>query len=166
MTPFTRSPLETRIKGPAHCDTVWINDEYTVFARQLDPLGEGIPPMIHLSIKRNDREPIHDWRVLQEIKNELVGAEAEAVELYPAESRLVDTANQYHLWCLPPGQTYGFGFHDGRIVSSDPDFEEKRDEALSRLGLDKGVVRDAKQREHVSRALPAQGKIVFYEEVR
>jgi len=28
----------------------------------------------------------------------IVGEEHEAFEVYPAESRLVDTANQYHLW--------------------------------------------------------------------
>lgn len=55
-------------------------------------------PMIHLSIKRIDRETIHDWRDLQRIKNELVGPENEGVEIYPAESRKVDTANQYHIW--------------------------------------------------------------------
>ena len=28
----------------------------------------------------------------------IVGEEHEGFEVYPAESRLVDTANQYHLW--------------------------------------------------------------------
>lgn len=53
---------------------------------------------LHLSIKRRDKQPIHDWRHLQQIKNMLIGMEHEGVELYPAESRLVDEANQYHLW--------------------------------------------------------------------
>lgn len=57
-----------------------------------------MPPVIHLSIKRLDREPITDWRHKQEIKNMIVGPEFEGVELFPAESRCVDTANQYHLW--------------------------------------------------------------------
>jgi hypothetical protein len=35
---------------------------------------------------------------MQKIKNLIVGPENEGVELFPAESRLVDTANQYHLW--------------------------------------------------------------------
>jgi hypothetical protein len=39
-----------------------------------------------------------DWRDLQAIKNQLCGDEAEAIQLFPAESRVVDTANQYHLW--------------------------------------------------------------------
>jgi hypothetical protein len=57
-----------------------------------------MPPVIHLSIKRVDREPVTDWRHKQEIKNMVVGPEFEGIELFPAESRCVDTANQYHLW--------------------------------------------------------------------
>lgn len=71
---------------------VWMNDTYQVAKY---PENEGT---IHLSIKRIDREPVTDWRDKQAIKNQLVGKEHEAVELYPAESRVVDTANQYHLW--------------------------------------------------------------------
>lgn len=69
----------------------WRNDVY-----QVAVFDDG--EIIHLSIKRNDRNPIHDWRDLQEIKNMLVGPENEAIELYPAESRRVDSANQYHLF--------------------------------------------------------------------
>lgn len=51
-----------------------------------------------LSIKRNDQRAVLDWRHLQQIKTELVGAENEAVQLFPAESRVMDTANQFHLF--------------------------------------------------------------------
>lgn len=92
---------------------VFQNNQYTVFWRE-----HGFNPLfgrcIHLSIKRNDRAPVHDWRDLQRIKNEIVGAEAEAVELYPAESRLVDGANQYHLWCFP-GYRFPFGFQERMV---------------------------------------------------
>lgn len=54
----------------------------------------------HLSIKRHDKAPIMDWRDLQDIKNKLVGKEHEAIQLFPAESRCVDSANQYHLWAF------------------------------------------------------------------
>jgi hypothetical protein len=91
-------------------DTVFQSEcgTYQVAVRQT-------PPFTHLSIKRRDREPIGDWRVMQEIKNAIVGPEREAAELYPAESRLVDTANQYHLWVLPEGDRFSFGF-DSRFV--------------------------------------------------
>lgn len=75
--------------------------------------------IVHLSIKRNDRAPIHDWRDLQEIKNQLVGAENEAIEIYPAESKRVDSANQYHLWVFKdPTYRIPIGFQT-RLVSED-----------------------------------------------
>lgn len=76
--------------------------------------------MVHLSIKRIDRGTIHDWRDLQQIKNALVGPECEAFEMYPAESRLVDSANQYHLWCFKdPEVRIPCGFAE-RLVDSTP----------------------------------------------
>jgi hypothetical protein len=41
--------------------------------------------------------PIHNWRHLQQIKNDICGEESEALELYPAMSRIVDTVNQGRL---------------------------------------------------------------------
>lgn len=96
-------------------ETVWLNNTYQVHKRPFD--SEHWPNMIHLSVKRIDRRPIHDWRELQEIKNRLVGPEHEAVELYPAESRRVDTANQYHLFVLDdPAVRFPFGFADRLVL--------------------------------------------------
>jgi len=71
----------------------------------------GDPWLVPLAIMRLDGQAIHDWRELQRIKNEIVGDEIEAVELYPAESRLLDTANWYWLWCFAGGGRIPFGFH-------------------------------------------------------
>lgn len=92
------------------------NNQYTVTVKDLEGGAH------YLTIKRNDRHWKHDWRHLQRIKNELLGPEVEAVELYPAESRLVDEANQYHLWALPEGERFPFGFTD-RSVRMDSDEE-------------------------------------------
>jgi hypothetical protein len=98
---------------------LWKNDRYQVAVRHMDGGGEDAVPMVMLSIKRVDRQPVHDWRDLQAIKNQLVGPECEAVELYPAESRRVDTANQYFLWCvLDPTFRFPWGFNQ-RLVSSE-----------------------------------------------
>lgn len=47
---------------------------------------------------------IHDgsinWDQLQEIKNQVWGRDARAVELYPAECDVVNTLNCRHLWRL------------------------------------------------------------------
>lgn len=81
---------------------------------------EGQVAVVHLSIRRVDRAPARDWRDLQRIKNQLVGPECEGIELYPAESRLLDSANQFHLWVAKdPGWRFPFGYFDGRIVSSE-----------------------------------------------
>ena len=72
---------------------------------------------IHLSIKNYERSIFLSWQMKQWIKNDIVGEEVEAVELFPAESRLVNGANQYHLWCFDKG-VMRFGF-PARMVSSE-----------------------------------------------
>lgn len=96
--------------------SVWLNSRYQVliFSVEAPSVPGGL--MEHLSIKRLDQETIHDWREMQRIKNELCGPNRERVEIYPAEQRLVDTSNQYHLWVLPEGVEFPFGFA-GRAVS-------------------------------------------------
>jgi hypothetical protein len=105
-----------RVAEDERSKEIWKNDIYQVSIRRNKI--QDWPDIIHLSIKRIDKETIHDWRELQEIKNLLVGPEAEAVELYPAESRLVDSANQYHLWCIEAPNKFPFGFHGVRLVSN------------------------------------------------
>lgn len=87
---------------------VWINDTYQVQTRDC---GDNL---IHINIRRRDGGPIlRDWRHFQQIKNELVGPECEAIELYPAESRLVDTSNKYHLWAIKdPTFRFPIGMED------------------------------------------------------
>jgi hypothetical protein len=79
------------------------------------------PAMTHLSIKRRDKKVIHDWRDLQQIKNMILGPEYEAVELYPAESRKVDSANQFHLFALADGKDrFPFGYRERLVTSESP----------------------------------------------
>ena len=97
---------------------LYTNDKYQVALRRhrMDaPEAENPLIVSHLSIKRIDKKAQRDWRDFQEIKNQLLGKEVEAVELYPAESRKVDAANQYHLWALPEGQQWPIGFTEGLI---------------------------------------------------
>lgn len=84
------------------------------------PGRNGWLDMLHLNIRRADREAFHDWRELQTIKNILIGKEHEAVELYPAESRLTDTANNYHLWVLSdPKARFPFGFVGRAVLTTE-----------------------------------------------
>jgi hypothetical protein len=74
------------------------------------------PPVLQLSIKRRDRSPVRRWRDLQRIKNECAGPLTEGCELFPSESRLVDTSNQFHIWCLPAGLRFPFGYRDRPVM--------------------------------------------------
>lgn len=98
-------------------DGVWFNDVYQVIEQRFES------GLTHLSIKRNDRHIIRDWRHLQAIKNEVCGPERVGVEVFPPESKLVDTANEYHMWVLPADHDIPFGF-DESLVSSDYQVKE------------------------------------------
>lgn len=71
---------------------VYINNLYQVNIEFMPEEGA------HLMIRRIDRQPIHNWGHFQQIKNELLGKECEAIEIYPKVSRLVDDKNHYHLF--------------------------------------------------------------------
>ncbi len=90
-----------------HVDEVWVSDRYRCGVRYLEDDRTGA---MHLSIHDHKRSHHRDWRHYQRIKNEVAGAEREAVEIYPAESRLVDSANEFHLWVMPEGEAVPFGF--------------------------------------------------------
>ncbi len=90
--------------------TMYRNSRYNVAVRRY-------PDHFHLAIIMNDHSARHDWRDFQRIKNELLGPDAEAAELYPSEDRLIDTTNTFHLWS-PVGQRFPFGFDNGRQVES------------------------------------------------
>lgn len=93
---------------------VYENDLYRV------EIDTDSPPFIHLDIHRHDHTPCKNWCHFQQIKNELIGPEHEAVEIFPAESRLVDTANQYHLWVhANPCYRLPMGFRE-RFVPPQP----------------------------------------------
>lgn len=83
----------------------WLNDIYQVQVKRDTKSA-------HINIRRRDGRPIfRDWRHFQWIKNQLVGEECEGIELYPAESRLVDTSNKYHIFCITdPTFRFPFGF--------------------------------------------------------
>jgi hypothetical protein len=56
-----------------------------------------------LSITAIDETARHDWREFQQLKNMLIGPEWEAIEVYPAESELLDPSNRFYLWCFRRG---------------------------------------------------------------
>jgi hypothetical protein len=81
-----------------HC---YRNNKYTVMI-DANARIKGISA-IKAMIQRHDDKPIPGhWRQLQNIKNEIFGSEATAIEFYPPESELENVANIYWLWVIPP----------------------------------------------------------------
>jgi hypothetical protein len=68
----------------------------------------------HLMITQHNGNKINDhWATLQQIKNELMGSDRLAVEVYPPTTELTDDMNAYHLWVLPVGFKLPFGLNAG-----------------------------------------------------
>lgn len=96
---------------------VWGNDRYLVHLRRLEPIAEGAPPMVHLSIHDVERSVNRDYRDFMRIKNQLVGEHCWGYECLPDVDHEVDTSNQFHIWVIAePGCHAPWGFFDGRIV--------------------------------------------------
>jgi hypothetical protein len=57
-----------------------------------------IKEITHLRIRRKDMKPIHNWQHIQQIKDDLLGTDTIAIEVYPRKSDIVDYSNSYHLW--------------------------------------------------------------------
>jgi hypothetical protein len=93
------TPLQKEYYKQNPTEQVWGNEKYIVHVRRDIETGffKG-GEMTHLSIRRNDRRAMTDWRDFQWIKNDIVGEQNEGIEIFPAENRLVDGANQFHLW--------------------------------------------------------------------
>lgn len=103
---------------------IFQNSRYEVWIYSHEPNVENAAErasrtVLELSIKRREKTPIRSWRDLQRIKNELCGEEREACEIFPAESRLVDTSNQYNLWVLPTGHKFPFGYQERLVMEGD-----------------------------------------------
>lgn len=84
----------------------WSNDAYWVTENRIKSGGAAFfdRPMVRLGIQRIDQRACNDWRDFQAIKNDVCGTEAEGLQLYPSESRLLDPSNYYLLWVIPKGR--------------------------------------------------------------
>lgn len=84
------------------------NDKYSV---QFYPHQTEWGEVLQLLVRLHTGKPVRSWADMQRIKNELVGEDRTAIEVFPAESDLIDQANCYHLWVLPEGFKIPFGLH-------------------------------------------------------
>ena len=155
--------LEKKMKAEDH--EVYANNRYTVHKETVPPErhGFGDIELTWLSIKANDDSARHDWREFQQIKNELCGTEREAMEIYPAEYRLVDGANQVHLWGFPEGTGIPCGWWD-RIVVEDNSTQFGSQRPFEKGLRPDGVLTEEEFHSKVSAAIRTQNDETFEED--
>lgn len=86
--------------------SLWQNARYIV---SVVPFQCDFGPCMHVVIRSKPGNPEPTWAHKQRIKDELVGRERVAVEVFPATKELVDQADAYHLWVLPEWFRLPFG---------------------------------------------------------
>ncbi len=96
-------PLDTFSEEGDYIDecTAFVNSRYCVLIRDV-PAQAACPVLWHVMIQRRDGQPVgpERYRDFMRVRDELIGDEHEAVEVYPARSRETDVANVYHLWVM------------------------------------------------------------------
>ena len=95
---------------------IWKNSIFTVNFYN----GSSADDMVHiedlkgkcvwLSLKRNDKTTRIEWFDKMQIVRALLGDDWMGIELYPPQKFMVDTANQYHIICIPPEYVDHFPF--------------------------------------------------------
>lgn len=91
-------PAAEKIIRDGDAPEVWRNDLYQVAVRRFHVAEWANSEVAHLNIRRVDGAAMFDWRHQQRIKNDIVGPECEGLMLFPAEERLVDSSNKYHVF--------------------------------------------------------------------
>jgi hypothetical protein len=106
----------------------WANDIYNVAVRRWshDLVFGTRGGTIQIGIDSHDGTARHNWRDFQAIKNQLAGAECEAFELYPAESRLLDPSNYYTIWAFPGLKRIKVGVNERRVLNVDEAWSPQR----------------------------------------
>jgi hypothetical protein len=89
-----------RPRGPRWREDCYVNNRYSV---QLSDRETTWGPVIQLWIRRHDDKMPRSWSDLQRIKNEIIGEDRVAVEVFPENFHVHDSANMAHLWVLPKG---------------------------------------------------------------
>ena len=77
---------EKSLKGDKYHNDIYIVDVYRGHdADDMVLSKEMLGKCTYISIKRHDKDICNDWRDFQQIKNELVGEDIEAIQIYPTK---------------------------------------------------------------------------------
>lgn len=68
-----------------------LGTDYTITYSEIDKY-------IHIRIHRDDSGTVFHWMDIQEIKNQLLGENKIAIQVYPRSDQLVNNGNTCHIW--------------------------------------------------------------------
>lgn len=95
--------------APAGLVGAWLNRTYSV--QHIVHNGLEV-----LMVRRHDGKPDFPWPHLQRIKDQLVGPDREAVQVFPRADEVVDSANMAHIWIVPASERLPYTFENlGRL---------------------------------------------------
>jgi hypothetical protein len=69
----------------------------------LETAVPGLGTIRHLKVWRYNGKDKITWDQLQAVKNECLGPDVVAIEIYPRQDDLVNSTNMRHLWEIPDG---------------------------------------------------------------
>ena len=102
-------------------DRSWLDYDrgYSVCSRMINTKQFGNVEHVTITRIHKDGDPLiamHGemaigWNEKMMIKNELFGEDRFAIEVYPKQDRLIDTADVYHLWVFNKKYDMPFGIH-------------------------------------------------------
>lgn len=110
--PFQRGPRPSVLDGDGWLPEVKETFQNGWFSVLVRPLRCEWGEVLHLAIRNVPNTGI-SWPDKQWIKDQLVGRERVAIEVFPSADDVIDAANMYHLWVLPKGMALPFGLHIG-----------------------------------------------------
>jgi hypothetical protein len=110
--PWEHTPLPNGFPSTGWSAQVRLTSKNRLYAVLDRPVETEWGTIHHLAIRTaSNLEP--PWRDKQRIKNELYGPEFTAVEVMPPRDELIDEADMYHIWVLPPAFSLPFTLCNG-----------------------------------------------------
>lgn len=102
MVPEHQEPPYAGHKPGCRLVSCWMGELET---QVLEVLVPGWGMIRHLKVWRYDGKDGITWDRLQEVKNECLGPDVLAIEVYPRQDELVNSTPMRHLWEVPEGMS-------------------------------------------------------------
>jgi hypothetical protein len=113
-------PYLVRVENTGPMIELWRSRHFLLQVFDESHRGEYCAGMVRLTVNRTDVDQDGrwldniTWDDMQRLKRECGRGDNDAVEIFPRDVDLVNVANMRHLWVLPIGRVFGFGWRAPR----------------------------------------------------